>query len=110
MRRYSFYTLFLLFFLLPQAVYAIEVRVVDTLGLTRAVQHYSKPVTINIEVEDGQTVEALELKAYGAVDVEIAGSQVGAVDFRFSEVPAGTWSIVTKPKSVKIKSVKISKD
>ena len=110
MRRYSFYTLFLLFFLLPQAVYAIEVRVVDALGLTRAVQHYSKPVTINIEVEAGQSVETLELKASGAVDVKIVGSQIDSDNFRFSAVPAGSWSIVTKPKSIKIKSVKINKD
>ncbi|MCB0332524.1 MAG: hypothetical protein KDD55_03425 [Bdellovibrionales bacterium] len=92
-RIYRFLLLLSVLFIVPGSVLASDLRVIDALGLTRAVMKVSSPQVVHVSFQKNDNLESAVLKSQDGVVPHISGSPAGNSSVVFHNVPAGTWQV-----------------
>jgi hypothetical protein len=100
--------LFSLWLLLPISCFAEQLKILDAMGLTRAVKKTEGPVAVLVRVRAGDSTAALALTNVDGILPDVSGSNDGKGTIRFAGVREGTWRITSAGK-VEIAQVSIEK-
>lgn len=97
----------------PLFAHAAELKIVDNMGLTRAVKEVSESGAVTVELRrtgeaDGSAEMKMDLSNVDGIASDINGVAQNSSMFSFQRVPAGTWKIKSSKKNVSISVVKIS--
>jgi hypothetical protein len=108
MKRYAVKWLALLVaLLLPALSSAADLKILDELGLTRAIKPLSAPTTITVDFQTNRNVDGAKLINESGLAGDISGGRLSQSRFQFSGVSPGTWRIQSIPAGSKVQSVKI---
>lgn len=82
-----------------------EIRIIDGLGLTRAVRSVEGPATVQVSVAP-KTSRLILVHADGLAPDQQPNSMLDST-FTFESVPEGTWKVAPSEPNVRIVEVKI---
>ena len=109
-RALVFLSIFLPAVLAPLEISAAELRILDSLGLTRAVKSVEKAakviITASIEEDKSQPAD-LYLSHVDGLAPDIEGTRNPDKSLLFVEVPEGVWKITAPDQHIIISEVKI---
>jgi len=108
-KRYFNAIVFLLALVLcaPSVVSAAELKVLDEMGLTRAVKRINNGATVVAQVGNGNAAEAARLSHVDGLAPDISGTRQADGSFVFSGVTEGTWRLVVNGSDVVVSRVRI---
>jgi hypothetical protein len=81
-------------FFSAEIAFSQELRIIDNIGLTRAVKHVQGPSRVVLDIRSEEQELALKLIHSEGFFPELPASRDNS-SYVFSEVPAGTWRIST---------------
>lgn len=89
------------------AAHAGELRVLDSMGLTRAVRSIQNSATVQVTVRSGGEVQNLMLSHIDGLAPNRGPSSVSGETATFRDVPEGSWRISAEGSKPVIAEVKI---
>lgn len=102
---------FLIFFLLPQSLWAADVKIVDFDGLLRAVKKVKDKATVEIVVaikEKGTRSADLPLLTNrSGIASDIEAQPIDLTTYRFENVGDGTWRVRLRDPILRLDQVRI---
>ncbi|MBX7143811.1 MAG: hypothetical protein K1X79_05120 [Oligoflexia bacterium] len=94
---------------LAQVAFAGDLKIVDELGLVRAVKHVSAPVTVRVIAGAGSTGPVKpKLVNVDGLSGDLLGEVQAPGTFVFSKVPEGTWRVSLEGGHAQVAEVKIA--
>ncbi len=90
----------------PTVLFAGELKIVDSRGLTRLLKVIAAPVTVIVSPESSSNVTGLRLLNVDGIARDIKATQLDQRHYLFSGVGEGTWQIKST-EAVVIQSVEI---
>ena len=95
-------------FLQSASCFADQLKILDSMGLTRAIKKIDGSVVVVVKSRPGTSAASLSLINVDGVLPDIAGADAGQGVIRFEGVQEGTWRITSVDK-VEIGQVTIQK-
>ena len=98
---------------LCHTAFAAELRVIDNLGLTRAVSSIGESAVITISLlpdgkESHQEEITVVLSNIDGLSPDLKGQPSNRLQYIFNRVRNGTWRIILEPAGLKVGEVKIT--
>jgi hypothetical protein len=93
-------------FFFSSLIQAEELKVLDSIGLTRAVKQVAKSARVEIRLKDASQSADLELVSVDGLSAPLK-SQINGNSVVFNSVPAGEWKIQSQGTSPSVLEVKI---
>ena len=105
---YFFAVLVVLFFTVPAA--ATEIKIIDSMGLIRAIKKYNSKNQLTVVVKDsnGSFPANIRISNLDGLAQEQTLPHTGNGRYVYKNLPPGTWKIILPDKSLSLQEVKIN--